>query len=539
MMEQASEAPVASSARAIKYGRLKKHHPDYDPKYLRNVLALHRGGRALLKNKEVMEELFPKFLGETAASYEERKRRAFYVNHFASVINFIIAGLAQDPLRLEPDEKKEDEQAELPEFWAELVENAGAPTTKRHTIDQLMRQVVRDALVCDWSWVLCDLPRPMDVAPVSLADQEAAGLLKGYFVHLSALSVVDWEERGGQLQWIRTYECTTPAATPSADRNVTVHTYRVWDAVGWARYEVLVEKGKQPPPDDTMIAPIEEGEHSFGRVPVVRFLLDEGLRAGDMLYSLAVEYLNQSCADSWSRFQDGNQQLYEFQGAEIPGVDTPIGTAQQDTERGKKGRRGPGTVQIRGADDDAKYVGPDMGGSDVKQKALSELKDDIYRITGQMALSQDTSGAMIRRSGESKKQDATATEVVLGALGAWERSSAQASIELLAIGAAQSPPPTVAGAERFDVQDAAALIEQTAVVDTLDIPSATFHQEKAMRVARSYFGDDISEAKLAEIEKELKTTITPERFLQQQKLELEGGGDKGGKKDEAPPGGSA
>jgi len=495
---------------AISFGRLKQHHPEYRPEHMRLLAALYEGGSALLDNPEVMARAFPKHEGETAASYAERLKRAYYIGHLGAVVNYIVAGLAQDPLRLVDENGEQVGDG----FWADLMLDASAPGGAKRSLDLIVRSDwTTDALVHTWSWLRSDMPPP-DAEAVTKLDEERAGVTRGYFVHVPAITVTDWSMTAGRLNWIRVHSCTEPDENPAAARDVVVHEWTMWTADGFATYRVPIGKGgkdPQSPRDEDMIQPIDVGRHSFGAVPFTRLVMPPGLRAGEILYSLALEMLNQSCADSWNRLRNGYQQLYEFLGGELPGVDTPIGQAQEDPHRAKRQRRGPGTVQERGAGDDAKYVGPDMGGTAVQRQALAELRDDIYRVLSLMALSQDTQGAMIRRSGDSKEQDGIATEVVLGAAGRIVHIAAEEAIGVLSVGVGEEAP-SVRGYERFNAESAGKLIERAAMMVGVEIPSARYQQLRNLRIARADLGNDASPEDLKTIEQELAGAHTQDQI---------------------------
>jgi len=80
----------------IEYRLLKKRHVDCDIEYWNEIRALYEGGKALLRNPEIFNKIFPRHADEPDKIWQERKRRAFYVNHLSTVIDLIVAGLACD-----------------------------------------------------------------------------------------------------------------------------------------------------------------------------------------------------------------------------------------------------------------------------------------------------------------------------------------------------------------------------------------------------------------------------------------------------------
>lgn len=517
----------------IKYKRLKQTHPSLDLFHVETWHALYRGGHELLDNPKVMAHVFPKHAAEGDDSYKERKARASYENVFAQVVNQVVAGLAQDPIHFEPakaDEAKAKAvasaaatEAELDEFWKRLQLDATPPMDDgpAKTFDQIVRAAVCEALVARYAWVLCDMPVAPPIAPSSALEQERTGVLDAYPVLYRADQVTDWYEKDATFMWVRCYGCEQPAADPTASRDVTLHHWTIWTAEGWFRYELELDReGKskgQYVTDETDIPLASFGPHTFGRVPWVRFDAadpdEPNLHIGDLVESQVRSFFNQQCGEIYQRLRHMFQQLYEFLGKELPGVDEPISDAQSDPNRAKKTRRGPDVIQERGREDDAKFVSPDMSGAAVNQQGVSDAREGILRSTGQMALAQDTSGAMLRRSGDSKRQDKIETLVLLGSAGKRALAFARAIVAMLALGRRDANAPSSRGYESFDVDDVDDVVGRAAIVSSLGIKSATFQQEHDYRVAIEVLGDDVPPEIRDNIRKELTEAITQDAIM--------------------------
>lgn len=525
----------------ITYGTLKATHPTVNLDRIRVLHALYRGGATLLGDPGVMVTVFPPYANEGSESYAERCRRAFYEPVLAQVINKIIAGLGQDPAQLDPPkplpgepgadelaDMKPEDKPELDPFWARLARDATPPTDdgQAKTLDQICRFVCCEALQARYGWILVDLPTvdPTVVAK-SRAEQDDAGGVRAWPIPYRADQVPDWEETDGVLIWVKSYSCTRPAPLPTRPRSITRHEWTIWTADGWTRYRVELDKQghvvangentKAPPKDEDVIAPLEWGDHPFGRVPWVQ--LDSSpsdepsMHIGDLIESQCRNYFNQACGDAYQRQRHFYQQLYEFLGSELPGIDETISEAQQDPGRASGKKRGPDIVQVRGKDDKAMYVSPNMDGADIAQAAIDDAREGIVRVTGQLALAQDVSGASIRRSGDSKKQDKIEEEVVLGAVGKKLLGFIRQVLVLLGA-AVDLPAPTVSGYENFDVESTADTVAEAVEVEGLDIPSARFQIEHKLAVALSVLGDSIDEAIRAEIREQLEGHITQDQI---------------------------
>lgn len=609
-------AVASAPTKSIKYGRLCQTHPELNLPRVKKLKAMYEGGCKLLENNAIMNDVFPKYTHESAEAYLERKKRAYYENMFALVVNQISAGLAQDPARFEPPsedkgqdgydlghdqamhlpptapqpktpptpppnpfakkDKPDDKDAppgqkapptppppqpkidpvtgseikpptpdpsieaktiepppELDQYWKDLIDNATALTddgSNQRGFDQVLRDAAVEALVTGWGWLQCDLPAPVDpnapddpYIPSSLKDQEDKGLLRSYTCQWPTDKVYDWQTKNGKLLWVRTYECAVEALTPDADRDAITHTWTDWTDTTWTKY-VYVQEIKdgvpQPMPDpNTPIPASAQGDHTFKRVPWQRLNLCDGggahLHVGDMIESLCRNYFNRQNGESFQWSQYFYQQLYEFLGPEVAGIDTAVSDAQQDPSRAKR-VRAPGMVHVRGMDDRAEYVAPDMGGASVGRDATQDMRDAILRITAQMALAQDTSGAMLRRSADSKRQDSVAQEIVLGAIGKRVLAFGKATAKCLQVGRGENvdETPDVKGYARFNVMNAEDVINQAAILQTVKIPSARLQIEIAYQCAIAWLGDNATPDMLAEIRMQLEKAITQDQVMQ-------------------------
>ena len=512
----------------MKLKLLKQMNPRLDLQRTRKLHAMYRGGCSLLENAAVMNDIFPKYSHERDTTYNERKRRAFYENVFAAVINQMSAGLAQDPVRYQHI----DGSLPIDSYWTDLLKNAVSLNLPVRSFDQVLRDLCVEALVCEYAWIQADLPKT-DEYPSTLGEQEESGGLRAYLCQWSTEHVLDWEyDDDGILLWVKVYRGSRKAMRPDQPRDTVVHCWTIWDAQGWTRYEVKESPREQPPNDEADVAPVESGTHSFGCVPWV--MLDVGgrqgkpsLHIGDMLESLCRAHFNLWNGEMFTLTQCNFQQLYEFLAPEIGGVDTPISDAQTDPNRANREARAPGAVHVRGGQDRAEFVAPEMAGAAAAKQAVDDLRDAIYRVTQQMALSQDTSGAMLKRSADSKKQDAVAQEIVLGAIGKLLLSVAREIVKLLARGRGdtleevkdefgnilQQPPPELIGYESFDVDDVDDIIEQSVTIEQIQIPSRTYQVEQKYRLAIAHLGDATDESIRLKIRTELEQAITQDQLM--------------------------
>lgn len=509
--------PADALIKPLKYRDLKRTHPEYDAAYWMQLRALYEGGKALLAAPAVFDTLFPRHEYETDKAYAERKRRAYYVNHLGTIIDFIVAGLGQDPGRIAPEDAKAGAEVELEGFWAGFQADCSAPGGKKLPFDRLLREQARSGLLLQKIWTLVDFPRvPEGFAPQSKADEVDAGLDHGYAVAVPPENVIDWEcGPDGGLLWAMQRECSRPRTDLAGGRDTVHAVYTLWTRTQWARWviEYSVDKNgpEKEPADEDELAPIV-GTHACGRVPLVLTELPSGMWAGNKLFSMAVQYLNQSCGLSWAECKVLFASLYEFLGPETPGVDTAISTAQQDPNRDKRRPRGPGIVQVRGSDDSAMFVSPPTDGYAATAETLKTLREDMYRVTYQMALAEDNTGAVIKRSAEGKEKDHAATGVVLGAIGEHMRDHGTEVVETVEAGRGEDLGYVVVGMASFDTIELGAAIDKAVTIETVSVPSATYQIARKLQLVRADLGEHATPDLMAKVERELNGAITQDQF---------------------------
>ena len=74
------------------YKKLSQKHPEWDGPYWRRCRALYAGGKKLLKDPAVLQDVFPPHLNEQPYVYAERCKRAYYIPYAGEVIDMIKNG---------------------------------------------------------------------------------------------------------------------------------------------------------------------------------------------------------------------------------------------------------------------------------------------------------------------------------------------------------------------------------------------------------------------------------------------------------------
>lgn len=510
-------APTPATLTAIPYGRLKAKHECYKPNKWKCLRALYTGGSAIFDDKEVMRELFPAHNAEDPEVYEERCKRAHYENYAGTVVGHIVDALFQDEARL----KREPEGTEG-DYYEEFWEDSSPPGGERCSWNQTLRHQVVEAFQTGVAWTLIDLPDVgPEFRPANAAEEEKAGVLDAHAVPVPAEEVCNWKlDNNDELDWVLTCKCERVRDSIMDDGSLIRETYHYYTRTNWARFVIeyhdkdakIDGERKKQPEDNDVIQAVDGAAHAFGKVPLRRIDFCPELWALDQLERVLKAHFNMTSGLDWAVDRANFPQLYEYLAPELPGLNTPVGEHQTDVHRATRQRRGIGYVQERGHQDKAEYVVPPTEAFAFTQSRLDSLRDEIYRVLYLMALSVDNSAASLRRTAESKSQDKAAMMVVLQGIGKLLRAHTMDCLELIATGRGEKIEFQVQGFEKFDPIALAEALENAVVVDTISIPSPTFHRVHKKSLARRVLAGDAEDADLDQIDKEIEANVLDEQF---------------------------
>jgi hypothetical protein len=506
---------------ALPYRAFLRRHPEHHARYWRKLRALYRGGRDVLC-AETITEILARNNNESDQVYAWRCAQAFYLNYCSEIIDHIAAGLAGDSPRVtrEGDQATEDDPIVR---WAQDVSPADAELET--DLDALIKAIALEALQVRTAWVLLDRP-PADPAlgePQSLGEAERAGLTRCCTRVVPAEEVLHWEidPVSRRLRWalVGTVDVTYPEfyGPPTI-----IETFTRYEAETFTQWSVSYLAGSPPKPQDQVARIVDAAEHGFERVPLRRFELPAGLWAMDKLESVARAIFNK-----WNLLDIAERRsllpvLYEFLGAEMASMKTTVSVAQKDPSRPFRTARSASTVQVRGKDDRAEFVGPDSGPFTHVRDSIGTLRDEAHRVLYQMALATDPqSAAAVGRSAESKQEDNASTSVILKAIGKLMLAFLQSLVpDVLHVAGVSDGAAAVeagkayafVGLTKFDDVGEADLVAQTAELALMNIPSPTAQREVFMRLLRRIF-DSMTEDTLAKMGLEIDENLSPEAML--------------------------
>jgi hypothetical protein len=119
------------------------------------------------------------------------------------------------------------------------------------------------------------------------------------------------------------------------------------------------------------------------------------------------------------------------------------------------------------------------------QEVNSNVRDEIFGALNTMALALDNTASTVRRSGESKAEDRSATGVILDFLGGLVREYAKTVYDTVSAGRNDKNARWIGtGIDSYDDEDREALINEAIEVEGITIPSKTFKKLYATNVAK-------------------------------------------------------
>lgn len=501
---------------------LMQKNPAYDESSWREQDILYEGGiRAMRAARDFIKPLD----GEKAQRYEDRIRLVAYIGYVAQVIDFFCAALFSSGLDVTEaadadDEETEGEPAQESDFWRAFAKDADR---KGLGFSSVMREAVRCALLKKRALVACDFPDP-GVKPTSRLEEKQLGADRGYCYNLDLEKLVDWElDDEGKLDWAILYEKNVERPSPKAERKLETHCWTIWtrgtapdidptalraldeanesgdvtaasnilrtlqkkadagrgDKARWERYEFTCPIGWNDFRPDLDIPKVDEGETSFLEIPILVLELPAGLWAGNFLGPMAVEHWSRRSALVGAEARNMTATTFVSLGKDDGGLGADV--LDDATKRALRDRGVdvvvPGTMGV---------AEPMATAYDVIQRDLKDLKDEIFRVAHQMAMSVDNTAGSMKRSGESKQQDKKDVDVVLGALAVFVKTFAVRIYGVLAAAMGETDVVwTPRGLDKFVGEDRAELTQEGINLEIISdaIPSPTWQKETKTQFA--------------------------------------------------------
>jgi hypothetical protein len=475
-----------------------QRHADYDPDLWKKLKLLYDGGFAIQENASLFLERVP---GELEKYYKWRCKTTAYLNHMSRVIGHLIGGLFGVPLKVGPAKK---DSAKPVTGGAAL--SPKAPSTpddafyKRFSLDcdlkgtdfsQFMRDRLVHALIQKRSLIGIDLPVGVAGA-ANRAQEEAQGAGRAWLYELPLEAMLDWEcDDKGRYQWCKLVKKVVDRSDPLGDHGRYFYEFKIWrlmpdpgsETGSVACYETYrtqsIKDDSEIKPEDAVPQVTASTMTSFSSIPIREFCLPNAVWAGNQIGPLCREHYS-GRSDLRASMSRGLVELLVLKrGPEIGEVHGSIpSVTQQDPNRGHnpKGQMDANGYVPIGQDDALEFTGPSGVAYQMAADELGRLRDEIFGAMHTMALALANTASTVQRSGESKKEDRSATIVILDFLGDELRECAEMVYDIVSDGRADDAEWEASGVDSYDDDDRTLLIEEATEIGMLNIPSPTFHR---------------------------------------------------------------
>jgi hypothetical protein len=442
-------------------------HSSFDKDMWEDLYALYRGGRLF---RDRIHRFLPKNPMERPDIYEQRKSESSYRSYMGPIIDYYSAWLFSGDFKVRA--KQAESGATLDEVdpkYAEFREDVGGDVDMK----AFLKDRFTKALVHGRSHWICELPAATKYEvgqwPGSVAEYEESGLMSSTLRPVDACNLYDWEiGDDGRLAWCSTYSCREVRPSITDTKRTIVETWHVYDREFCNVYEIRYKKGERPRPEET-IPPKVVYKHGFLQVPLVTLHIPDGMWIADRVSDPQKAHFRLGTALDWSiKRTCYAMPVFKLEDEEKPPV------------------MGAGYYIMIGKEESMEWAAPPQGHFDVISKEVDVQRNDIFRMTNQMALGLDNNAETVGRSADSKDQDNAATRIMLNAYGSIVCGAIEETYEL--ISDAWGDTETYWSIEGFNGYDTATPGEVIAIAQAaqlLNIPSLAYLVEIKSKAAIS------------------------------------------------------
>jgi hypothetical protein len=464
--------------------KLQRTHADYDPAMLARYHDIVAGGIQFQRN---VKHYLPKHDVEPASVYKRRCDAAHYLGYVSPIVHYFASWLFSSPLTFESDPADSDE------FWSAFKEDT---TGRGVDLDQFLRARFLEAVTERSSYWRVQLPDPSGVDIDVLADYEAAGLGRATLDAIDARCITNWRcDDDGRWLWVLEHHCDTGLDDLADEYPTTRESWTQWFADGTAkRWEADYQREKRP----IEIPEVAPPYNPCRAIPIVQLTMPDELWIVNHLASGQLEHFRKSNALSWSIDRTCYAMPYFFL-----------------KDRRKPPDMGAGYYGILGIEEKVEWPAPPAAPFQTVQEYMARLKDELHRVTHQMAMGVENNAAAVGRSGASKQADNAATEIVLSAFGRVLREPVEQTFDLISRARARPGQKAsiwyIGGMDKYKIHDSASILADAVALESMNIPSATLRRENFKRAGLAVIVD-ADEGIKETVVKEIDEGVSAEEF---------------------------
>ncbi len=492
---------------------LNQKHDSYNATEAGDLWSLYVGGEEFEKR---YWKFLPKYHREPSSTYEGRKKHAEYRNYLGSVIKYFSDALFTSKPSAEALSGGKP-VVELDDYWAELKEDC---TGSGLDLDGFFKQRMIEAMVKGKSWVAVCQPNDGLGKAKSLLEHESRKLGDCYLRELEYDSVYDWElDDKNNLEWVICHDIKVVRKSISTKRDWVIETWTEYTKDNINTYRIEYQQSRPPDPK-TIVPLVSPDEHSFGVVPVVCIELPAGYHTAAYLKSPQLSNFRNVSNQNWSLASTCYAQ--------------PI-VKVNDPEEYANMMLMPGHGVIIKPDEDFGWDAPPAAHFRALDAQIVASKDEIYRLSFQMANGVENNVAAVGRTAESKIADAQSTRIALTSYGRIVKEAIERVYDIISSVRGDKYKWNIAGLDDFAGIDTAALLAMGLSLKELGgIHSTTWNIKFEQKLAEALMpdNDELTKAKtkqeIADYLETAPTEVEQELALFAAQHEIVAGTAKGG-----------
>jgi hypothetical protein len=517
----AHQLAPAAKAPVVVYKQLNRKHREYDAELWERLRLLKKGGYEILKNAKLF---VPKYPAENDDVYNFRLKQASYIGLLGKVCGYLVGSLFGESLSVNPPTEGAADAPKLPDekFYKEFFDDCDLEDTD---YSQFMRNTVYDALIFQRALVGIDMPaKPEGVEPSTRAEEEALDLGRAYLYRVDLSALINWHSvpratkgpiKGSEFVWAVIKGVEESRDDPMGDDSKYRETFKVWRVVNgvvtWEKWRTKeLDEQHKPEPDDELELVSPPAPTSFKSIPIEEVRLPEELWVGNAAGPMCEEHFRDRSMLKGDMARSLHEVGFVKQGPEMPAVHGAMPSdVQQNPNRGAQARAAvtnKGWVVI-GSQDELGFAGPSGRAHELVVSWLDKVKEEVQGVVNTMALSVSNTSAAVQRSGDSKREDKSATTIILQALALCTKEAAKRVMRHVAQARAEDVEWTAGGLNTFDKAERSELVAEATEMELSPIPSPTWQREYKTNLALATLPNATPEQK-RQITKEIHANIT-------------------------------
>ncbi len=452
----------------MKLSLLDQTHPSYSGPHLECLGALYSGGRAF---KTHIRTFLPQNPVEPDDVYVTRQKEAHYRSYMSTIIDHYTSWLFSGGFVPKATNRDDGTPLETDSYYSKFIENCDE---KGSDFEKFVSDRMRQALIDRKSHCLLEKPSDNGIDPGDKLDYIKRGLGNVTVCPVNETDIWDWEtDEDGNLLWFNLHATTQSRESISQARDMVTEIWRIYDSQTVTEFKYTYKRGERSKDPNYEVSQGPAKPHGFSFVPLVSMELPEGMWVADKIESAQLEHFRLSSAMAWLiRRTCYCMPVFKLENQEKP----PI--------------MGTGYFIMIGKDDDVEWSAPPNTPFDVIGREVDKQREEIFRITHQMALGLSNNADTAGRSADSKEFDVAATRVMLTALSQIASAFIEAILDRIAEARGDLDLKwNVEGFNGFDVATVSQLINSAQQAKLLGIPSRTFHRLTNIKTALAMHPD--------------------------------------------------